>query len=109
MEEEVYSKGIECGFPTAFCPSDHVPIGAIFEILPQTQQALLSPERERVLTRQWDTLRSQRPPKTRGKPGPEELAASQNFAANVKAWKEAMKDDALEFEFVTKLIKKTKK
>ncbi|CAB9511176.1 angel homolog 2 [Seminavis robusta] len=111
MDEHVHAKGDDCGFPSAFCPSDHVPIGAIFEILPQQHKkskavAALSPEREEELGRQWDALCSERPPHTKGKPSPEELAARKKFAALVKAWKETLKDNPLETEFVAKLTKK---
>lgn len=113
MEEHVHAKGDQCGFPSAFCPSDHIPIGAVFELLPQAatlpqrqqQTAMISEERKSELVAQWASLQAQRPPHRKGKPTPEELVERKAYASAVKAWKETVQGNTRELDFVVQLIK----
>lgn len=92
-DQHVVPKGIECGFP-----SDHIPIGGVFEILPPTpnssddeevEMAPISPEREAELTGQWEALLATKPPHTKGKPSAEQIEERRGYAATVKEWKQS--------------------
>jgi len=118
MDEHVHPHGDDCGFPSAFCPSDHIPIGAMFELLPQTATittkqcsaasalTIVPEERKAELIAQWQSLQSRRPVQTKGKPTSEQIMERKEHANTVKAWKEAAKDKPAELEFVKQLIKR---
>lgn len=112
MVEHVHSKGLDSGFPSAFLPSDHVPIGAMFELLAQptagaeeTKPETLSDERKSELTAQWEKLTSQKPANTKGKPTPAQIEERRAYASALKLWKEAFQHNSLESDFVNRLIK----
>ena len=119
MDEHVHKNGDNCGFPSAFCPSDHIPIGAMFELLPQTAVTIkqcsvvsipiqVSEERKAELIAQWESLQAQRPTQTKGKPTPEEIAERRVYANAIKVWKQTVEDNPTEKEFVNQLIKEHK-
>jgi hypothetical protein len=82
----------EESLPNVLCGSDHLPIGAAFHFLPASLACLpeppipdktaVSPE---VLA-DWQRLLQTGPPKPRGRPNPEEMAALRTFAAAKKAF-----------------------
>ena len=114
MEEHVHPKGNECGFPSPLCPSDHIPIGAMFELLPETKRPVTQPavvvseERKGQLTAQWESLQLSRPAHTKGQPTPQQIQERRAYAAAVRAWKATVEDNKAELEFVTQLIKSKK-
>ena len=111
-EEQVRSKGTDAGFPSELCPSDHIPIGAMFELLPQKaaeetvvndEMAILE-ERQQKLLMEWRSLKAQQPTKITGKPTPEQIAERKAHAALVKEWKATLQDET-ENVFATNLVK----
>ena len=103
-QEHIYATGDECGFPSKFCPSDHIPIGAIFELLPLKP---ISKERQEELKAEWETIQSQCPLQFKGKPTPEQIGQQRSYKATVNSWKESFKNNAVEYEYViTELLTK---
>ena len=114
--DHVDTEGLTSGFPNVLCPSDHIPIGAMFEVFPHPNRyrsegsepsstVNLSEEQKSKLRHEWEELQNQKPPHKNGKPSPEEIAERKAHAISVKAWKEDYRSNSAAFEFVTSLIK----
>jgi hypothetical protein len=114
IEEHLRSSGFAKGFPNEFCPSNHLPIGAIFDVFGTKERAVgeeravtppLEEERRKELECQWGLLRAEKPPHRKGKPSPEEIESRREYARKVKAWKSTFEDNAVETKFAEALIK----
>jgi hypothetical protein len=116
--EQHVGPGFDKGFPNCFCPSDHIPIGAMFDIIKSPvdqvncsklkQPAVLDPMRRTELEEEWKDLLSKKPHHSKGKPSPEEIERRRVYAHSLKEWKENVKDNPAEYAFVCDLIKKGK-
>ena len=112
MAEHMPAGTREWGLPNLICPSDHVPIGAIFDLLDDKDlSVIVKPElptldeaTQKRLREEWTQLVSKRPTTCKGKPSPDELVQRQDHAQRVKAWKNAQ-GTQLEQEFCQNLIK----
>ncbi|CAJ1945550.1 unnamed protein product [Cylindrotheca closterium] len=112
-QEHVLENGMASGFPTMFCPSDHIPIGVIFEFTPPNLDSdgaariplkELMEGRKEELRAQWKALQAQKPTFTKGKPPPEEIEKRRRYASAVKAWKASVpKENTQEIDFIAQL------
>lgn len=127
-QNNIYKYGRKCGFPSKFCPSDHIPIGSVFELIPSdeyneqtsssssstasTLKTMLSEERKLELIEQWKSLRQMKPPRVqvKGKPSEEEIVERKSYASSIKTWKRSIAENNTEeeLEFISKLIKESK-
>jgi len=109
------------GFPSALCPSDHIPVGAIFVIKDNIENCNsqdcaspinsehysqeLSHERQIELTMFWESIKSQKPSNGKKRPTKEELEAGQKYKTMIKEWKKSLEGNPAELEYVRNLIK----
>mmetsp|Transcript_36690 Transcript_36690/g.88991 ORF Transcript_36690/g.88991 Transcript_36690/m.88991 type:complete len:438 (+) Transcript_36690:1442-2755(+) len=112
IQEHVLEHGMASGFPTMFCPSDHIPIGVILEFTATNQNngdermplKELTEARKEELRAQWKELQAQKPTFTKGKPPPEEIEKRRMYASAVKAWKASVpKENVQEIDFIKQL------
>uniref|UniRef100_A0A7S4HQH1 Endonuclease/exonuclease/phosphatase domain-containing protein n=1 Tax=Odontella aurita TaxID=265563 RepID=A0A7S4HQH1_9STRA len=90
--------GMEGGLPNRVCPSDHIPIGAIFTLskpmdttakqagIASAQMRLPSPEIRSTIEEKFSELNAQAPGKVKGKPTPEQIVEMKAHAALLKGW-----------------------
>eukprot|EP00049_Salpingoeca_infusionum_P022368 m.6353 g.6353 ORF g.6353 m.6353 type:complete len:522 (-) comp5146_c0_seq2:451-2016(-) len=84
---------VQESLPNGSCPSDHLPIGAVFRINKQAKSSLLPPpavapestEPAQAVVSDWLKLHATAPAPSRGKPTPEQLTALRTFTAAKKA------------------------
>mmetsp|Transcript_5259 Transcript_5259/g.11114 ORF Transcript_5259/g.11114 Transcript_5259/m.11114 type:complete len:455 (-) Transcript_5259:419-1783(-) len=122
IDEYLGPSGSDRGFPNGLCPSDHLPIGCVFEMQHQesatvsllngetkdSEATTLSETRSQEIRYQWQNLLAQKPYHGRGKPSPEELAKRKEYAEKVKLWKAGFEQNDAEVAFVAKITKKGK-
>eukprot|EP00339_Tiarina_fusa_P000100 CAMPEP_0117002588 /NCGR_PEP_ID=MMETSP0472-20121206/4206_1 /TAXON_ID=693140 ORGANISM="Tiarina fusus, Strain LIS" /NCGR_SAMPLE_ID=MMETSP0472 /ASSEMBLY_ACC=CAM_ASM_000603 /LENGTH=440 /DNA_ID=CAMNT_0004702983 /DNA_START=54 /DNA_END=1373 /DNA_ORIENTATION=+ len=112
--DEHLGSGFDKGFPNEFCPSDHLPIGAVFDVRGTNDEAddttassrpPLGEGRRKELECQWQVLQAEKPPHRKGLPTPEEIEARREYSRKVKAWKSGFEGNVAETEFAEALIK----
>lgn len=110
------------GLPNAICPSDHLPVGACFEVVRSDAKEEaknqeenvddddLDEERRRRMEEELETILTDKPPPLpRGKPSPDEISARREFAARLRAWRTSYDgESSSESAFAAELIKKTR-
>ena len=107
--------GLDRGFPDGLCPSDHIPVGAVFELTAATESstsdtrrrsASLSIARQEEIQQQWQELRATKPIQPKRKPTSEEIVLLKDHADRVKAWRKSFESTTEEErDFVAHLVK----
>jgi len=90
------------GLPNETCPSDHIPIGAVFTVVDQPVQESkssdlpkeLSEEQREAIANAYRELMVSAPASVKGKPSPELLLSLKQHSTAMKAWIESYKDPA---------------
>jgi mRNA deadenylase 3'-5' endonuclease subunit Ccr4 len=99
------------GLPDSLLPSDHIPIGAIFEFVgggerSAEQKEELSEEDKAVLRTKWKELMALAPARGKGKPSEQELLVLREHSTALKEFKAALSSTQLLFIQKEEKVKK---